>query len=445
MFSMKSSKSSMEKFLLILQALISKSKKWIVKNKRIAAPAGIVAALFIIVLVVVLSGTGKKEEASKAANADGGVSENATVPDEPLEENKYPEVNDLINEYYTALAAGDMDTVVVNRNYTEDTEKIRLEKKSQYIEEYRNIQCYTKKGMLENTFLAYVSYEVKFKDIDTAAPALNTLYICPNEEGKLYIYEGEIDDNVSQYLQALSSQDDVKELINKVQVSYKEAIGADEKLDSFLAELPTKIKTEVGEALAAAEAGSTEVSGNEAPPAEAVSGNEAPAAEPSVSDNVPEPAPQPTVETVKTTDTVNVRSSDSETADKVGKADSGMELKRLEVKENGWSKIEFEGKEAYIKTEFLQVVENAPPVTEPPAAEQPEENQNPPAEIPATPEGMVTVKETVNVRKSASETGEKLGVAYQGENYDLIMKQADGWTKIKYKDRTGYVKSEYLN
>lgn len=56
----------------------------------------------------------------------------------------------------------------------------------------------------------------------------------------------------------------------------------------------------------------------------------------------------------------------------------------------------------------------------------------------------VTVVENVNVRKSASESGEKLGLAYMGEKLEVIMKQADGWTRVKYNGQTGYVKSDYV-
>ena len=58
--------------------------------------------------------------------------------------------------------------------------------------------------------------------------------------------------------------------------------------------------------------------------------------------------------------------------------------------------------------------------------------------------GTVTVKENVRIRASASENGEKLGTAYVGEKLELIMKQADGWTKVKYNGRTAYVKSDYV-
>ena len=58
--------------------------------------------------------------------------------------------------------------------------------------------------------------------------------------------------------------------------------------------------------------------------------------------------------------------------------------------------------------------------------------------------GTAAVTDTVNIRKSASTTADKLGVCYPGEELEVVMKQADGWTKVKYNGKTGYVKSEFL-
>ena len=48
------------------------------------------------------------------------------------------------------------------------------------------------------------------------------------------------------------------------------------------------------------------------------------------------------------------------------------------------------------------------------------------------------------MRKSASTDAESLGTAYEGDKLELLMKQADGWTRIKYKGQTAYVKSDYV-
>jgi len=423
--------SKVKELLHDAKELILRGKDRVLENKKIVA---IVVAACAVVIVVAVIGLRESKKGREALEASTDTVSGSEVAEEPLEENAYPEVNELVNKYYKALADGDMDTVVACRNYTEDTEKIRLQKKSEYIDQYENITCYTKKGLLENTYLAYVYYEVKFTGIDTLAPALNTLYICPNEDGALYIYDSEIDENVSEYLKALSTQDDVLGLFNRVQVSYNEAIEKDENLNTFLAELPTKIKTEVGEALALLEAEDAQ--------AEATAEN---TTEESTEESTEETTEteQPTTQTVETTDTVNVRSSDSETADKIGKAAAGEQYTRLEARENGWSKILFEDKEAFVKSEFLKVVDSAE-AEDAGAAEENAEETEADTEQTVTTQGKVTAKETVNVRKSANESSDKLGVAYQGDQFDLIMKQADGWSKIDYKGQTGFVKSEFV-
>ena len=58
--------------------------------------------------------------------------------------------------------------------------------------------------------------------------------------------------------------------------------------------------------------------------------------------------------------------------------------------------------------------------------------------------GEFTVSETDNIRKGVSETSEKLAVGYPGEPLEILMKQADGWTRVRYQGQTGYVRSDVL-
>ena len=127
--------------------------------------------------------------------------------------------------------------------------------------------------------------------------------------------------------------------------------------------------------------------------------------------------------------------------DKIGKAQLGEEYTLLEEKGNGWSKILFEGKEAFIKTEYLEVVSEE--VVESNDDEENEESAEDAAENSPS-EGTATVTDTINVRKEASTSADKLGVCYPGEEVEVIMKRADGWTEVKYKGKKGFVKSEFL-
>ena len=157
--------------------------------------------------------------------------------------------------------------------------------------------------------------------------------------------------------------------------------------------------------------------------------------------------PEAAVTEVKTTAVVNMRSSDSEKADKLGKAQIGDTFRVLEQRANGWTKLTDGTQEFFIKSEYLEAIAQAPADAEtaPAQTEETVEEQEPQTTntLPGS-NGYVTAKTTVNVRKSASESGERLGVIYQGDKLELVMNQADGWTKVKYKGQTAYVKSEFM-
>jgi hypothetical protein len=330
-----------------------------------------------------------------------------------------------MNKFYQALADGDTDVIKTLRDYNDDTEILQYEKKSEFIEAYDNINCYTKPGLDDSSYFVYVSYEVKVKEIETEAPGLNAFFVYTNDEGNLVI-DGNMEEDVTAAFKLVTNQDDVVDLYNRVDVSYNEAIASDEELDSFMAELPMQIKTSVGEALAQLEVQNAE---SQASTEEASEANSSASATNEVTQNT-------TVDQqVKTTDTVNVRSSDSQTADKVGKAAVGTELKRTEIKANGWSKVIFEGKEAYIKSEFLEVVSSNE------VAETTVNNNT--TTTTGTASGKVEALTNVNIRQSASQTSTKLGTAVAGNTYDLLGVEGE-WYKISFDGSTGYGKAEYF-
>lgn len=408
------------------------------ENKTIAISIFVFIALVIVAVIVSVT-IGQKAPSSEVAAivettvaATAAEEETLVVPDEPLEENAYAEVNAVVNKYYQAMADGDLDTLLSIATGLDEKEQIKIAKKSEYVESYPTVICYTKKGPAEDSHIVYAYYEVKLVDFETLTPGMNALYVCKNESGAYYINGETQGDEVIDYCEIISAQDDVVDLVNTVQVKYNEIKATDVELSRFLDELPDILTAAVGEELAKLEAEANAAAAAEAQAA--METEEAPSEETSEEE---EEEPQVVVKTVRTTAVVNVRSSDSVSADKVGKAELGKEYKLLEEKANGWSKIEFEGEEAFIKTEYLE------PVEEEVVAEEDEEDAEEAAANSPT-SGTATVTDTVNIRKSASTTADKLGVCYPGEELEVIMKQADGWTKVKYDGKTGYVKSEFL-
>lgn len=43
-----------------------------------------------------------------------------------------------------------------------------------------------------------------------------------------------------------------------------------------------------------------------------------------------------------------------------------------------------------------------------------------------------------------SEDASKVAVAYQGEKVTIVQEYADGWTKVKYDGKEGYIKTSLL-
>ncbi len=427
-------KQSEQNKMHVLKEKFITARDWVMDHNKIVMPLVLVVCVLITVLVAVSANQRdalekEAEQAAMAVNAEeaGSAVEGLESPVFELEENAYPDINNLVRTYYDAQAAGDMEVISKLNTYLNDIEKIRVQELSKYIESYPVLNVYTKPGLAENTYVAYVYSEVKFADMEQELPGMQTYYIGQDENGDYFINDGTYDDAIWSYIKDVTLQDDVVDLNNKVVVEYNDLLAEDEELSDFIAYLKEKINEDVGEILAQAETADT--------------AQEAEAQEQETEEAQADEAQTDTVvKTVRATDVVNIRSSDSEEADKIGKAQIGEEFTLLEERGNGWSKIEYNGADAFIKSDYLEVVSEE---TVEASAETTQEQEVEP-DAAQTASGTVKVKESVRIRKSASTDGEVLGTAYAGEEYPLLMKQADGWSKIEYKGQTAYVKSDYV-
>ncbi len=422
-------------------------KDWILDHRKIVMPAILIVCVFITIFIAVNANQRDKlekeaEAAALAAAEQQSEEEVQEMPTYDLEENAYPEVNNVVRAYYDAQASGDMETISGLNTYLNDIQKIKVEELSKYIESYPQLDVYTKPGLTDNTYVAYVCSEVKFYDLETTIPGMQTYYIGQDESGNYYINNGTYDDTVSNYIKEVTLQDDVVDLNNKVVVAYNDLLAEDEDLSEFLAYMKEKINEDVGEILAQAD--------------------QPEQTEEETEQTTDETAEQTTQVTIKAraTDVVNIRVSDSEQADKLGKAQVDQEFTVLEQKENGWSKIEYEGEDAYIKSDYLEVIseETATDTQEDNAdsTDSTDNSQDTAADTSANttststastgkaPGDKVRVKESVRIRKGASTDSEVLGTAYAGDTFELVMEQADGWSKIKYNGNNAYIKTEYL-
>lgn len=385
---------------------------------RYGITGGILALILTIIIIICVSCSQKDKNA--APQEEATVSD-STVAAEPgtLEETTNEAVLQLVNTYYKALEVGDSATVETVKSDVTEEEKIKLETKANDIETIDNIKVYTRPGMTEGSYVVFIYCEMKFVGIETKAPSFATTYVSTREDGSLYIDSG-VDEATMEYVKQVAAEEVIADYFNQVLTNYTNALAADPNLKNYMENV---MNQKLEEAVAARQQ----------------------EAEQAAAEQPQTPEPTPVNETVTTTTKVNVRVSDSENADRLGQVEAGTALTRYETRDNGWSKIDYNGQEGYIKSEFLQVqsVNETPEAVEEP--EQTEDGgQAEQTEAPAAATGKITAKESVRVRASANESGEILGMAYEGESYDLIMEQADGWCKISYNGKTGYVKTDYV-
>lgn len=391
---------------------------YIIKHNKVVLPAVVVVAVAITVSVS-LSLSNRHKEAQQEAEIASAASETATetaTEEVPLVANEEGAIYTLIATYYNAMATGDEETLRSVCDEISDKDMYRYVELSQYIDYYPTLEIYTKTGPEEGSVIAYVYYKISFVGHEEEVPGYQALYICTNDQGGLYIKRGENSEEVNEYIKTVSTQDDVVEFNNKITVEYNELMVDHPEVLQYISELDSQVSIAVGEKLANQVAAETQVA--EAGTEEGSTDGQETQTENGEQQEAEDQGPQ----YVTTTTTVNVRSSDSEQADKLGKVSGGTKLQVLEQRPNGWTKVDYEGKEGYIKTEFLQLAESA---------------------AGTETIGTVTATTNINVRASASETADRLGVLSGGDSAELVGTEGD-WSKIKYNGQIGYVKSEYV-
>ncbi len=401
-------------------------------NKKYLMPILFVLAVVLTVVIALNANKRTKESATTLADADVGATLeiNEIIP---MAENAYEDVNALIDTYYTASANGDSETIASIYKGLEDTELLKAVAAADYIEGFQNITVYTKPGPVAGSYVAYVYNEVKLYDYDKAVPGLETLYICTDDDGKLYINSDIADASEIEYLKQVNLQEDVIDLNNKVATEYNEMVNSDETLAEILTKMRAGLQVSVGEALASSEAST-----------------DAASAETSAEDAAGEattdaPVQTVTTHTIRATDVINIRSSDSETADVISKTSKGEEFKQLEALANGWSKIEYKGGVAYVKTEFFEVVGEETVEVEN-TDDQNDQNATDAAQttVKSSDTGKMKVNDSVRLRKSQSTESDVLDMIYSGSTVNVIEQYASGWAKVEYNNKTGYIKSEFL-
>lgn len=343
-----------------------------------------VAGLFVVMIVVLVFFTGPEFNAERIAKQNSKeVSGEDYVPDAEFEVDAYPEVNELIKEYFSAYVAADFTTLEALAKPISEMEKSYITAMSPFYEEYQNIKCYTKHGLSKDSFIVSACFDIKFKDQAVTAPSMILFYVQTDENGALYINnlysdfnmkysELAINKNVFTALRKYTTQDDYLELFNQVESAFSKLIKENNEIYQLTKRTIPGTRQVWEDTIyyveSTEEVGSTE--GTEATETPAPEPQPEPQPEPTPEpepqpEPTPEPEPQPEpepvvqkVQIVGVSINVNIRAEANPRSNDIGDAYNGDVFVKL-GEENGtdghvWIKVQFDGdKVGYIRSDFL--------------------------------------------------------------------------------------------
>lgn len=198
-------------------------------------------------------------DSANASSADASSTDTASAPDaeaEPTSEleaaddtsntentdntavsfaaDNVPEVSTVLEQYYTALGARDINGLfVVTDNLTAE-EQAQIEAESD-VESYGDVKAYTISGPSDGTYIAFVSSRCKYLGINQTLPMLSEYYLYTTEDGSLKIMDDtDSDAAVTEAMKAALENEEVKNLIEQVQNDYQNALDADASLRAYV-------------------------------------------------------------------------------------------------------------------------------------------------------------------------------------------------------------------
>jgi hypothetical protein len=376
---------------------LKKAAAWCKANRRFF----IAALLFVLLLVLLRACTGKSaSEENPASGTDSGTEQQTEddsttkiTLDSDFEVDAHEEVNSLIAAYYEAFASADLDTLETLATPISENEKSYISVFSQYIESYQNIVCYTKGGLTDGSYLVSAYFDLKFYDVETVAPGLDFFYVETKDDGSVYINnlyssynlnrtENNLDPNVYAAILQFEEQEDSAELRAQVEDAYTEAVASDVDLATMLSTTIPNAMSDWVDSISDSSDSNTEDEGTEQ----------------------------------DTENTTEAEGGDDTAQEETPADDGGDDTAQEETPaDDGGDDTAQE--------------------------ETPADGSDTTQETP-----VVKVKVTsnlVNVRDSASTSGNLIGQVTKGEKFTEL-DYVDGWFKINFHGTDGYIKSDYV-
>lgn len=368
------------------------------KNATYMSRGFLTAALVVALAVTVTGCKGGDDQKSKKPQTeqDGQQSDDKNAGDgedkseDQAEDSQSADakIQELFSTYYNSYAAGDVDKLSNVTKYLSDMEKDYIQMMHKNVDSYDNVSCTVEEGNKKGSYMVSVVYDMKFSGAKEALPGLNVFYVQTDKEGQLYINnryssfnrelkEQKMNKKILKLIKEFEGGDKIQTLNDEVQDKYDKIIEDDNKLKKKVAKVAKAITKWKDSYVAKAE--------EEEPKNKEPKNEEQP--EESTQQETPEDnQPEQTPEEPQQDENSNDNASDDSSSDE---GESGG--------------------------------------------------------INYVPEGTVlTANNVYNVRTSMSVTSEIMGSTAVGDSIKVVLSYAEGWTKVEWNGKTGYIRTDLL-
>ena len=218
-------------------------------GRLLAIPAVSVVLILLILILQAFSGTNANGvPATAGTEAAGGRSlaspSSPSEPEEDAEETaeeepegpipcRIPQIEQTVNDYFTARLNADTDTLYRLYGRRSDAGREALTKKlraqASWIQSYDGIRVYTMPGMDDDSRVCVITYKINFRRTNTNAPGIMYCYMTRQQNGSWQIGENLKNDKVRYIDQKLEDPEVVK-MQDEVDTELRNALDADSTL-----------------------------------------------------------------------------------------------------------------------------------------------------------------------------------------------------------------------
>ncbi len=316
--------------------MLDNIREWISDNLRYILLGLAVIVLIVIIVVVVRvashsgsSNSGTTVEVETEARTEDESEDLAGVTDS-LEKDQ-PDVLALATSYWDAVIDQDYDTLedLCDQSF-DDSDRAEMESLYGVVESVSDITTYSKSGLTEDSYIAYVYMEWKLVGIETAAPTLREMYMETDDQGSLVVVPSDdYTESIEQYTSERQTDSDVQALIRDVNNTLSERCDEDEDLRNYVDSTAGSSSDEEEEEVVEGETDDENVVGESLG-----------------------------TMYVYVDGGLNVRESPSADATLLGSLPEGSEVEVLENQDDGWSRISYidtsgSTVEGYVMSEYL--------------------------------------------------------------------------------------------